>query len=110
MPSPTKPPWSGSWPEPPPEISATLPAHRAAGTQDEVLGGVDLDDVRVGLGQAGQALGDDVLDVVDELLHAGRSVGRHRDPPSGSVDGRSGFDGFAVAGLGDGGTGTVAVS
>jgi hypothetical protein len=25
MPSPTKPPWSGSCPEPPPEISPTLP-------------------------------------------------------------------------------------
>src|SRR5213078_579244 len=25
IPSPTKPPWSGSWPEPPPDTSATLP-------------------------------------------------------------------------------------
>src|SRR5829696_28560 len=25
MPGPTKPPWGGSWPEPPPETSATLP-------------------------------------------------------------------------------------
>src|SRR5215211_1517162 len=25
MPGPTKPPWVGSWPEPPPETSATLP-------------------------------------------------------------------------------------
>jgi hypothetical protein len=49
----------------------------AAGPQDEVLGGVDLDDVRVGLGQSGEALGDDIVDVVVELLDAGRGVGRH---------------------------------
>ena len=42
-----------------------LAALRSAGAQDEVLGGVDLDDVGVGLGQPGEALGDDVVDVVD---------------------------------------------
>ena len=82
-----------------------LAALRSAGAQDEVLGGVDLDDVGVGLGQAGQALGDDVVDVVVELLDAGRGVGRHGSSFSGwrSVRGGSGLDGFAVAGLGDGG-------
>src|SRR3954454_802272 len=29
MPSPTKPPWSGSWPEPPPDTRATLPSRGA---------------------------------------------------------------------------------
>ena len=48
MPRPTNPPWSGSWPEPPPETRATLPVPRAAGPEDDEVGGVDPDDVRVG--------------------------------------------------------------
>ena len=43
MPSPTNPPWSGSWPEPPPEMRRDLALDRAAGAEDEVVGRVDLD-------------------------------------------------------------------
>jgi len=42
---------------------------RAAGPQDELLDGLDRDEVRVGRPEAGQALGHDVIDGVDELLH-----------------------------------------
>ena len=111
MPRPTKPPWSGSWPEPPPEIERDLALLRAAGAQDEVLGGVDLDEVGVRRLEAGEALRDEVLDVVDELLH--RVVGcvrrhgillwgRGREDVSGSTA-------SAAGGLGDGGAGPVAV-
>ena len=54
-----------------------LAALRPAATQHQVLGGIDPDNIWVGLGQAGQALGDDVVKVVVELLDAGRGVGRH---------------------------------
>src|SRR5438034_84779 len=49
-----------------------LATSRAAGSQDDVVGRVDLDDVRVRLRQAGQALRDDVLHAVEELLHRSR--------------------------------------
>ena len=60
---------------------------RAAGAKDDVVGGVDPDEVGVSAAEAREALGDDVLDVVDELLHraagalaamSGCSFGRSR--------------------------------
>jgi hypothetical protein len=49
----------------------------AAAAQDEVLGEVDLDEVGMRRLEPGEALGDDVLDRVDELLHPAGCVGRH---------------------------------
>ena len=40
-----------------------------AGAEHDVVRGVDLDEVGVGRPEAGEALGDEVVDLVDELLH-----------------------------------------
>jgi hypothetical protein len=51
-----------------------------AGPKDDALFGIDLQQVRMGSGETGQAIGDDVPRVVDELLgSSGR--GRHRILP-----------------------------
>ena len=79
MPSPTNPPCSGSWPEPPPEISATLPCTRGVGAHDDLRVGVVAQDVAVRGRQAGERLLDDLLRVVEELPH-GAGGGGHADP------------------------------
>ncbi len=56
MPTPTKPPWSGSWPEPPPEMRPTLPATGAVGSVDHLALVVD-PQLRVGGLDAGQCVG-----------------------------------------------------
>ena len=56
MPRPTKPAWSGSWPEPPPETSATLPGLSFAPAHEfAVL--AKRDDVGMRRGEAVEALG-----------------------------------------------------
>src|SRR3954465_187580 len=76
MPRPTKPPCSGSWPEPPPETSATFPRRappppagderdlslpRRARAHHDLRGGVHAEDVAVRGGEAGERLLDDLL-------------------------------------------------
>ena len=51
---------------------------------DDIVRGVDADEIRMGCLEAGQALRDEVVDIVDELLHrVAGSVRRHGMPPSG---------------------------
>ena len=68
MPWPTKPACRGSWPEPPPEISATLPGLSVRAAHELVLV-AERDDVGMGGGEAVEAFGQHRFDVVDELLH-----------------------------------------
>ena len=58
-----------------------LALDRAARPQHDDLVEIDLQDVGVGPAKAGQALGDEVRNVVDELLHAAGRVGGHRITP-----------------------------
>ena len=69
MPRPTKPACSGSCPEPPPEISATLPGDRGIGAHDVGRRVRDLDETRVGGGEPVQALAQHGVDRVDQLFH-----------------------------------------
>ena len=69
MPAPTKPPCSGSWPEPPPETSPTLPATGASARMTSWFVEIHPDEPGVGRGDAGERLGHDRLGIVDELLH-----------------------------------------
>ena len=46
-----------------------LALDRAAGPEDDEVGGVDADDVPAGAAEAGQAFRDEIGDVVEELLH-----------------------------------------
>ena len=57
MPWPTKPACSGSWPEPPPETSATLPGFSVARRTNFRSSPSD-DDVGMGRGEAVEALGE----------------------------------------------------
>jgi hypothetical protein len=59
-----------------------LAGPRPAGAENDVVGGVDLDDVGVGCGKAREGLGNDVLDLVEELLDAGGRVRCHLGAPS----------------------------
>ena len=68
MPWPTKPACSGSWPEPPPEISATLPGLQRRGAHEFALV-AERDDVGMRGGEAVEAFGQHVVDGIDELLH-----------------------------------------
>ena len=54
-----------------------LALDRTAGAEHEVVRRVDLDVVRMRGAEATQALGDDVLDRVDELLHPAGCIRRH---------------------------------
>ena len=69
MPMPTNPPCIGSWPEPPPETIPTLPCTGASARTTIGRVVVDPDEVGVGGGDTLEGLLDDVLDVVDQLLH-----------------------------------------
>ena len=69
MPTPTKPACIGSWPEPPPEISATLPARVGAARVTKVGSRWTPDEVGMGRAEAAQRLRQDVVDPVDQLLH-----------------------------------------
>ena len=77
MPGPTYPPWSGSWPEPPPEISATLPSAFGRRPVDDAVLVVD-PELRVGRVDALEGVGQHVLGTVDELLHGQTSAGTAR--------------------------------
>ena len=57
--------------------------HKApAGAKDDIVLEVDLDEVRMGGLEAGQTFRDEVLHLVDELLHLGRCVRGHAGLPS----------------------------
>ena len=73
MPWPTKPACSGSWPEPPPEISATLPG-LSCGAAHELVLLAQGQNVGMGGGEAVKAFGQDGVDAIDELLHRGSSL------------------------------------
>ena len=55
MPTPTRPACIGSWPEPPPEISATLPGEVRVARVTKAGVGVDRDEVGMGGAEAAQA-------------------------------------------------------
>ena len=82
MPWPTKPACRGSWPEPPPDISATLPGLKRP-SADEFPLGSQFDDVGVRGGKAIEAFVEHRIGRIHQLLHSDSSrLGRRSNAPA----------------------------